>query len=79
MEWEERGGRGEEAGIRTVFARTGWSSPATAAPGDGSSRIFQAGARRTARLGNQYWSFIALHDHIAALRHLIDTEDPGAR
>ncbi|MFK8911924.1 DUF1731 domain-containing protein, partial [Streptomyces sp. YS-3] len=25
--------------------------------------------------GRQYWSFISLHDHIAALRHLLDT--PG--
>jgi NAD dependent epimerase/dehydratase family enzyme len=24
--------------------------------------------------GRQYWSFIALHDEVVALRHLIDTE-----
>jgi NAD dependent epimerase/dehydratase family enzyme len=24
--------------------------------------------------GRQYWSYIALHDHVAALRHLLDTE-----
>ncbi|MCI3226743.1 DUF1731 domain-containing protein, partial [Streptomyces sp. NP-1717] len=32
--------------------------------------------REQGRLGDgrQYWSFISLHDHVAALRHLIDTE-----
>ena len=37
--------------------------------------LFRAGLGGRLGNGDQYWSFIALADHIAALRYLIDTGD----
>ena len=59
--------------MRTVIARTGL----VVARGGGAwgrlFPLFKAGLGGRLGSGRQYWSFIALHDHIAALRHLIDT------
>jgi uncharacterized protein (TIGR01777 family) len=74
-EWEAAGERAREAGIRTVHARTGL---VVASGGGAWGRlfpIFKAGLGGRLGSGRQYWSFIALHDEIAALRHLIDTEE----
>lgn len=64
----------EEAGIRTVHTRTGL----VVASGGGAwgklFPLFKAGLGGRLGNGRQYWSFIALHDHVAALRHLLDTE-----
>ncbi|MYV51970.1 TIGR01777 family oxidoreductase [Streptomyces sp. SID3212] len=74
VEWEEAASAAEEAGIRTVFARSGLVvSPKGGAWGR-LFPLFRAGLGGRLGSGNQYWSFIALHDHVAALRHLIDTE-----
>ncbi|MEU8890990.1 TIGR01777 family oxidoreductase [Streptomyces sp. NPDC048442] len=74
VEWEEAAAPAEEAGIRTVFPRTGL----VVARGGGAwgrlFPIFRAGLGGRLGSGRQYWSFIALHDEVAALRHLIDTE-----
>ncbi|MFQ6144012.1 TIGR01777 family protein [Streptomyces seoulensis] len=74
VEWEEAAAPAEEAGIRTVFARTGL----VVARGGGAwgrmFPLFKAGLGGRMGDGRQYWSFIALHDEVAALRHLIDTE-----
>ncbi|GHH34373.1 TIGR01777 family oxidoreductase [Streptomyces candidus] len=74
VEWEEAAAPAEEAGIRTVFARTGL----VVARGGGAwgrlFPLFRAGLGGRLGDGRQYWSFIALHDEVAALRHLIDTE-----
>ncbi|WP_433547979.1 TIGR01777 family oxidoreductase [Streptomyces sp. CA-294286] len=74
VEWEEAAAPAEEAGIRTVFARTGL----VVAKGGGAwgrlFPLFRAGMGGRLGDGRQYWSFIALHDEVAALRHLIDTE-----
>ncbi|MFJ2743888.1 TIGR01777 family oxidoreductase [Streptomyces sp. NPDC087440] len=74
VDWEEAAAPAEEAGIRTVFARTGL----VVARGGGAwgklFPIFRAGLGGRLGDGSQYWSFIALHDEVAALRHLIDTE-----
>ncbi|MYS27884.1 DUF1731 domain-containing protein, partial [Streptomyces sp. SID7804] len=63
-----------EAGVRTVFARTGL----VVARGGGAwgrlFPLFRAGLGGRLGDGRQYWSFIALHDEVAALRHLLDTE-----
>ena len=37
--------------------------------------LFRAGLGGRVGDGRQYWSYIALQDHVAALRHLIDTEE----
>ncbi len=73
VEWEEAAAPAQEAGIRTVFARTGL----VVARGGGAwgrlFPVFRAGLGGRLGDGGQYWSFIALHDEVAALRHLIDT------
>ncbi|MDI5967462.1 TIGR01777 family oxidoreductase [Streptantibioticus silvisoli] len=72
-EWEAAAAPAEQAGIRTVQARTGL----VVARGGGAwgrlFPIFKAGLGGRLGSGRQYWSFIALDDHVAALRHLIDT------
>ncbi|WP_328722114.1 TIGR01777 family oxidoreductase [Streptomyces sp. NBC_00247] len=73
-EWEAATAPAEEAGIRTVHTRTGL----VVASGGGAwgklFPLFKAGLGGRLGNGRQYWSFIALHDHVAALRHLLDTE-----
>jgi uncharacterized protein (TIGR01777 family) len=72
QEWEAATGPARDAGVRTVLARTGL----VVARGGGAwgrlFPLFKAGLGGRLGSGRQYWSFIALHDHIAALRHLID-------
>ncbi|WP_031510121.1 TIGR01777 family oxidoreductase [Streptomyces megasporus] len=75
QEWEEAAAAAEEAGIRTVYARTGL---VVARHGGAWGRlfpVFKAGLGGRLGSGRQYWSHIALHDHIAALRHLLETEE----
>ncbi|MFJ8002219.1 TIGR01777 family oxidoreductase [Streptomyces sp. NPDC096310] len=74
VEWEEAALPAEEAGIRTVFPRTGL---VVARKGGAWGRLFplfRAGLGGRLGSGDQYWSFISLHDEVAALRHLIDTD-----
>ncbi|OIJ65455.1 TIGR01777 family oxidoreductase [Streptomyces mangrovisoli] len=74
VEWEEAAAPAQEAGVRTVFARTGL---VVAREGGAWGRLFplfKAGLGGRLGDGRQYWSFIALHDEVAAIRHLIDTE-----
>ncbi|WP_405781357.1 TIGR01777 family oxidoreductase [Streptomyces sp. NBC_00859] len=74
VEWEESARAAEEAGVRTAFARTGL---VVAKEGGAWGRLFplfRAGLGGRMGDGSQYWSFIALHDHVAALRHILDTE-----
>lgn len=72
--WEESAAAAEEAGIRTVFARTGLVVSAKGGAWGRMFPLFRAGLGGRLGPGTQYWSFISLHDHVAALRHLIDTE-----
>lgn len=74
VEWEEAAAPAEEAGIRTVFARTGLVVAKEGGAWGKLFPLFRAGLG--GRLGNglQYWSFIALHDQVAALRHILDTD-----
>ncbi|GAA3844300.1 TIGR01777 family oxidoreductase [Streptomyces phyllanthi] len=73
VEWEEATAAAQEAGIRTVLARTGL----VIARGGGAwgplFPLFRAGLGGRLGNGRQYWSFISLHDEVAALRHIIDT------
>ncbi|MEU6367295.1 TIGR01777 family oxidoreductase [Streptomyces sp. NPDC046931] len=75
VEWEEAAAPAQEAGVRTVFARTGL----VVARGGGAwgrlFPLFRAGLGGRMGNGSQYWSYIALHDEVAALRHLIGRED----
>ncbi|MFC8196021.1 TIGR01777 family oxidoreductase [Streptomyces sp. NPDC060006] len=74
VEWEEAAAPAQEAGVRTVFARTGL---VVAAKGGAWGRLFplfRAGLGGRMGDGRQYWSYIALHDHVAALRFLLDSD-----
>ncbi|MGW3462087.1 TIGR01777 family oxidoreductase [Streptomyces olivaceoviridis] len=72
VEWEEAAAPVAEAGVRTVFLRTGL----VVARGGGAwgrlFPLFRAGLGGRLGDGRQYWSYIALHDEVAAIRHLID-------
>ncbi|MGW0122499.1 TIGR01777 family oxidoreductase [Streptomyces sp. NPDC003327] len=73
VEWEAAAAPAEEAGIRVTYARTGL---VVAREGGAWGRLFplfRAGLGGRMGNGRQYWSFISLHDEVAALRHLVDT------
>ncbi|MEU0003748.1 TIGR01777 family oxidoreductase [Streptomyces sp. NPDC006314] len=74
VEWERAAAPVEEAGVRTVFLRTGL----VVARGGGAwgrlFPLFRAGLGGRLGDGRQYWSYIALYDEVAAIRHLIDGE-----
>ncbi|MFE7174589.1 TIGR01777 family oxidoreductase [Streptomyces sp. NPDC057616] len=74
VEWEAAAAPAREAGVRTVFPRTGL----VVARGGGAwgrlFPLFEAGLGGRMGDGRQYWSYIALHDEVAAIRHLLDTD-----
>ncbi|MFE0811921.1 TIGR01777 family oxidoreductase [Streptomyces sp. NPDC058794] len=75
VEWEAAAAPARHAGVRTVFARTGL---VVSRRGGAWGRLFPLfGAGLGGRLGDgsQYWSFVSLHDEVAALRHLLDRDD----
>ncbi|MEU5250365.1 TIGR01777 family oxidoreductase [Streptomyces longwoodensis] len=75
VEWEAAAAPAEEAGVRTVFARTGL---VVARQGGAWGRLFplfKAGLGGRIGDGRQYWSYIALHDEVAAIRHLLERDD----
>ncbi|GLF94066.1 TIGR01777 family oxidoreductase [Streptomyces yaizuensis] len=74
VEWEEAAAPAEEAGIRTAYARTGLVVARHGGAWGRMFPLFRAGLGGRLGDGRQYWSFIALHDEVAALRQLIDTE-----
>ncbi|CAL9273645.1 TIGR01777 family oxidoreductase [Streptomyces sp. CS207] len=75
QEWEAAAAPARHAGVRTVFARTGL----VVARGGGAwgrlFPLFRAGLGGRLGDGSQYWSFVSLHDEVAALRHLLDRAD----
>ncbi|MFE1176384.1 TIGR01777 family oxidoreductase [Streptomyces sp. NPDC058773] len=73
--WEAAAKPAQEAGIRTVFARTGLVVARSGGAWGRLFPVFRLGLGGRLGDGSQYWSFISLDDHIAALRHLLDTED----
>ncbi|TQK44023.1 hypothetical protein FBY35_5501 [Streptomyces sp. SLBN-118] len=74
VEWEEAAAAAQEAGIRTAFARTGLVVSRKGGAWGRMFPLFKAGLGGRLGNGRQYWSFISLHDEVAALRHLLDTE-----
>ncbi|MBB1256591.1 TIGR01777 family oxidoreductase [Streptomyces alkaliterrae] len=73
--WEAAAAPATAAGVRTVLARTGLVVAAGGGAWAKLFPIFRAGLGGRLGDGRQYWSHIALHDHVAALRHLLET--PG--
>ncbi|MFF2651887.1 TIGR01777 family oxidoreductase [Streptomyces sp. NPDC058045] len=74
-DWEEAAASAQEAGVRTVFARTGLVVTRHGGAWGPLFPVFRAGLGGRLGDGRQYWSAIALHDEVAALRHLIDTPE----
>lgn len=75
VDWEGAALPAQEAGVRTVFTRTGL---VVARKGGAWGRLFplfKAGLGGRMGNGRQYWSFVSLHDEVAAIRHLIDRDD----
>ncbi|MEV6732748.1 MULTISPECIES: TIGR01777 family oxidoreductase [unclassified Streptomyces] len=75
IEWEAAAAPAQEAGVRTVFARTGLVVAAEGGAWGKLFPIFRAGIGGRLGNGRQYWSFISMYDEIAALRHAIDTPE----
>lgn len=75
VDWEAAAAPAQEAGVRTVFARTGLVVAAEGGAWGKLFPIFRAGVGGRLGNGRQFWSFISLHDEIAALRHAIDTPE----
>lgn len=69
VEWEAAA---EGAGVRTVLARTGLVVARRGGAWGRLFPLFRAGLGGRLGDGRQYWSFIALHDEVAALRHLLE-------
>ena len=74
VEWEGATAPAQEAGVRTVFTRTGLIVSREGGAWGRLFPLFRAGAGGRMGDGRQYWSFVALHDEVAAIRHLIDTD-----
>ncbi|MBW1601591.1 TIGR01777 family oxidoreductase [Streptomyces sp. JJ66] len=76
QEWEAAAEPARQAGVRTVHARTGMVVSGTGgAWGKRLLPLFRAGLGGRLGDGRQYWSFIALHDHVAALRHVLEVPE----
>lgn len=78
QEWEAAADPARAAGIRTVHTRTGL----VVAKGGGAwgklFPLFKAGLGGRLGDGRQFWSFIALHDEVAAIRYALqDAELAG--
>ncbi|MEU7042314.1 TIGR01777 family oxidoreductase [Streptomyces varsoviensis] len=73
QEWEDAAGAAVEAGVRTVYARTGLVVSRAGGAWARLFPLFRYGLGGRLGDGRQYWSFISLHDHVAALRHILDT------
>ncbi|MFD5164130.1 TIGR01777 family oxidoreductase [Streptomyces hawaiiensis] len=74
VEWEGATAPAQEAGVRTVCTRTGLVVSREGGAWGRLFPLFQAGAGGRMGDGRQYWSFVALHDEVAAIRHLIETD-----
>ncbi|POX45257.1 TIGR01777 family protein [Streptomyces sp. Ru71] len=75
VEWEAAADPGRAAGVRTVLVRTGLVVARSGGAWGRLFPLFRAGLGGRLGDGRQYWSYIALHDEVAAIRHLMDRED----
>ncbi|MFY1676601.1 TIGR01777 family oxidoreductase [Streptomyces sp. WMMC905] len=75
VDWEAAAAPAAEAGIRTAYARTGLVVSKAGGAWGRLFPIFRSGLGGRLGSGRQYWSFVSLHDEVAALRHLLDHDD----
>ncbi|MFF0887914.1 TIGR01777 family oxidoreductase [Streptomyces sp. NPDC003456] len=74
VEWEGAAAPAQEAGVRTAFTRTGLVVSREGGAWGRLFPLFRAGLGGRMGDGRQYWSFVALHDEVAAIRHILDTD-----
>jgi len=74
-EWEASAVAASDAGIRTVFLRTGIVLSTKGGALGKVLPLFKAGVGGRLGSGHQYISWIARPDHIAAMRFLLDAND----
>lgn len=74
QEWEGAAAPAQDAGVRTVFARTGMVVAREGGAWQRLFPLFKAGLGGRLGDGRQYWSCIALRDEVAALRRLLADE-----
>jgi len=74
VEWEGATAPAQEAGVRTVFTRTGLVVGRGGGAWGRLFPLFKAGLGGRMGDGRQYWSFISLHDEVAAIRYLLETD-----
>jgi uncharacterized protein (TIGR01777 family) len=74
-DWEEAAVAASDAGIRTVFLRTGIVLSTKGGALGKVLPLFKAGVGGRLGSGHQYISWIARPDHIAAMRFLLDADD----
>jgi uncharacterized protein (TIGR01777 family) len=74
VDWEAAADTAREAGIRVVHPRTGLVVSAKGGAFGSLFPLFRFGLGGRLGSGDQYWPFISLTDHIAALRFAIDDE-----
>ncbi|WP_369196116.1 TIGR01777 family oxidoreductase [Streptomyces djakartensis] len=74
VEWEAAAAPAREAGVRTAFTRTGLVVSREGGAWGRLFPLFRAGLGGRLGDGRQYWSFVALHDEVAAIRHILDTD-----
>ncbi|MGV9939272.1 TIGR01777 family oxidoreductase [Streptomyces sp. NPDC003401] len=75
VKWEAAAEPARAAGVRTVFPRTGLVVSRGGGAWGRLFPLFRAGLGGRMGDGRQYWSYIALHDEVAAIRHLLDRDD----
>jgi uncharacterized protein (TIGR01777 family) len=75
VDWEAAAGPAREAGVRVVHPRTGLVVSAKGGAFGRLFPLFRLGLGGRLGSGGQYWPFISLADHVAALRFAIDTEE----
>ncbi|SEB76569.1 hypothetical protein SAMN04490356_1596 [Streptomyces melanosporofaciens] len=75
QDWEAAAAAAQEAGVRTVFTRTGLVISSEGGAWGRLFPLFKLGLGGRMGSGRQYWSFISLRDHVAALRHILDTPE----
>ncbi|MEU9730051.1 TIGR01777 family oxidoreductase [Streptomyces sp. NPDC048002] len=74
VEWEGAADPARRAGVRTVCVRTGLVVSRDGGAWQRLFPLFKAGLGGRMGDGRQYWSYVSLHDEVAAIRHLLATE-----
>ncbi|MGW3283260.1 TIGR01777 family oxidoreductase [Streptomyces sp. NPDC001002] len=74
VEWEGATAAAREAGVRTAFTRTGLVVGKHGGAWGKLFPLYRAGLGGRLGDGRQFWSYIALHDEVAAIRHIVETD-----